>query len=227
VTDMLALAAARRSGQHPVYTSTWGATIRALPDLKTLELILETFSVKRCQLDAIVECAKTWKFPLHDTQYELTYDGRVESTKWAKPVDGDSDCGRETETRSQGIPFDENSSSPHGEIEGPGGQREASPRGQDVLPDIQDHYNPTSPTYETDERWNGPASPTYSGSEYEPGYWQDTEDPNGGGDTSPVYNPDGTADDWGTSPDEPWMRSANHFEVRIVRFRRQRATEIT
>jgi hypothetical protein len=57
--DMLDLAVARRSGQHPVYNSTWGAAIGALQDLKTLELILETFSVKQHQLETVVECAKT------------------------------------------------------------------------------------------------------------------------------------------------------------------------
>ena len=84
VTDMLALAAKRRVGQHPVYTTTWGAAIGAVPSLKTLELILETFSVKERQLDTVVECAKTWKFPLNGTQYELVYDGKVESMKGAK-----------------------------------------------------------------------------------------------------------------------------------------------
>lgn len=56
---MVALAASRRSGQHPDYTSTWGGDIGKLPDLKTLELVLETFSAKKHQLDTVVECATT------------------------------------------------------------------------------------------------------------------------------------------------------------------------
>jgi hypothetical protein len=54
-----------------------------LQDLKVLELILETFPVKKSQLDTVVECAKIWKFPLQDTQWELAYHN-VESMSWTK-----------------------------------------------------------------------------------------------------------------------------------------------
>ncbi|KAJ4292799.1 hypothetical protein N0V90_009462 [Kalmusia sp. IMI 367209] len=82
VTDMVALATSRRAGQHPSYDKTWGATIGLLPDLKTLELILETFSAKTRQLETVVDCAKTWRFPLKNTRYELVCDGRIDSMKW-------------------------------------------------------------------------------------------------------------------------------------------------
>jgi hypothetical protein len=88
---MLALAASRRAGHHPTYRddSAWGAAIGILQDLKELELVLETFPVKKSQLDTVVECAKTWKFPLQDTQWELAYDN-VKSMNWTKaPEDRD------------------------------------------------------------------------------------------------------------------------------------------
>ncbi|KAF1968325.1 hypothetical protein BU23DRAFT_379813, partial [Bimuria novae-zelandiae CBS 107.79] len=59
---------ARRNGQHPAYdelvNETWGAVIGDVPDLVLFELILETFSPKKQQLETMAECAKTWKFPL-------------------------------------------------------------------------------------------------------------------------------------------------------------------
>jgi hypothetical protein len=90
VNDMLELAETRRSGRHPEYTSTWGGSIGSLPDLKTFELVLETFSAKKHQLDTMVECARVWKFPLQDTQYELVHDGNVESLNWKKAADAES-----------------------------------------------------------------------------------------------------------------------------------------
>lgn len=57
----------------------------------------------------------------------------------------------------------------------------------------------------------------------EPSWYHDEEGEDDYGGTSPVYNADGYADDWDNFPDEPWMRNALDFEVRIVRFRRRRA----
>ncbi|KAF2735753.1 hypothetical protein EJ04DRAFT_183978 [Polyplosphaeria fusca] len=86
---MMQLAAERRAGSWPGqsksdeplprrYTSSWGAQIAKLPDLKTLELVLETFSDKKSQLDTVIDCAKTWAFPLDNQKYELVWDGKVE-----------------------------------------------------------------------------------------------------------------------------------------------------
>lgn len=62
-----------------------------LQGLQELELVLETFPVKKSQLDTVVECAKAWKFPLQDTQWELTYDD-VKLMDWTKvPEDRASD----------------------------------------------------------------------------------------------------------------------------------------
>ena len=58
--------------------------IGKLPDLRTLELVLETFEEKKAQLDAVVECAKTWRFPLVGEKFELVWSGDVEETKWSE-----------------------------------------------------------------------------------------------------------------------------------------------
>lgn len=93
---MLALTEKRRSGQHPECAGTWGAVIGSLPDLRTFELILETFLEKKRQLEVVVECAKTWKFPIKDTNYELACDGEVEELRWTNA--GDQDETLETDT---------------------------------------------------------------------------------------------------------------------------------
>jgi hypothetical protein len=90
---MLELARQRRGGQHPVLMQPsspnslgWAHIISKLPDLKTLELVLETFVEKKAQLEKVAECAKTWRFPIADTQFELAWDGKVEEMRWSKPV---------------------------------------------------------------------------------------------------------------------------------------------
>ncbi|KAF2006779.1 hypothetical protein P154DRAFT_559249 [Amniculicola lignicola CBS 123094] len=70
------------------YISTWGSVISALPSLHTLTLILETFHDKKAQLDAVIECAKTWTFPIDSTdatgatKFELAWDGKVEQKNY-------------------------------------------------------------------------------------------------------------------------------------------------
>lgn len=90
---MYELATQRRAGQHPVpnppwshCTPGWAYIISKLPDLKRLELVLETFVEKKAQLNKVVECAKTWRFPTAGTQCELVWDGRVEESRWSKPL---------------------------------------------------------------------------------------------------------------------------------------------
>ncbi|KAF2662643.1 hypothetical protein K491DRAFT_709987 [Lophiostoma macrostomum CBS 122681] len=95
---MMNLAAERRAGQWPnpwgqhppptAYTGTWGASIAKLPDLKVLELILETFGTKKAQLDTVIECAKTWRFPLDGGKWELIWDGKVEDASYQHAVPG-------------------------------------------------------------------------------------------------------------------------------------------
>lgn len=76
-------AALRRQGAwkgwgHP---RCWGAQVALFRGLKELECIFETFAQKVGQLDAVIECAKTWTFPMEDG-YELCWDGKVEKSSW-------------------------------------------------------------------------------------------------------------------------------------------------
>jgi hypothetical protein len=90
---MQELAHRRRIGRHPDVidslnheTSGWAHIISKLPDLKSLELVLETFTQKSAQLEKVVECAKTWQFPIADTPFELIWDGKVEKASWSKEL---------------------------------------------------------------------------------------------------------------------------------------------
>ncbi|KAL6706412.1 hypothetical protein ACN47E_005518 [Coniothyrium glycines] len=65
----------------------WGRHIAALPDLKSLEFILETFAPKTSQLDKVVECAKTWTFPIQGARRVLSWNGEVEPKRWTKKPD--------------------------------------------------------------------------------------------------------------------------------------------
>ncbi|KAI0475911.1 hypothetical protein GGR56DRAFT_640187 [Xylariaceae sp. FL0804] len=64
----------RRAGRRPDAVlgpaerrRCWGRQIREhWPDLQTLELELESWERKEGQLDAVVECARLWRFPLPD-----------------------------------------------------------------------------------------------------------------------------------------------------------------
>ncbi|KAL1604865.1 hypothetical protein SLS60_004405 [Paraconiothyrium brasiliense] len=76
------LAAKRRAGEDVQGQGTWGAIVGRLPDLVELQLVLETFDVKSHQLEKIAECAKTWKFPVENTPYELVWDGKVQDASW-------------------------------------------------------------------------------------------------------------------------------------------------
>ncbi|KAL5392706.1 hypothetical protein DPSP01_000408 [Paraphaeosphaeria sporulosa] len=88
---MRELANRRRSGNHPPTFADedpdrspgWAATIGRMPDLKCLELVLETFTEKRAQLEQVVEAAKTWRFPIKNASYELIWDGHVDHSGWS------------------------------------------------------------------------------------------------------------------------------------------------
>ncbi|KAF2853631.1 hypothetical protein T440DRAFT_381623, partial [Plenodomus tracheiphilus IPT5] len=49
----------------------WGNTVSSIHRLQNLELVLEIFTVKKAQLDAVVECAKIWRFPIADSRQVL------------------------------------------------------------------------------------------------------------------------------------------------------------
>ena len=85
---MQQLAERRRAGEDVQGSGTWGAIVGRLPDLKELTLVLETFDVKQDQLERVVECAKTWQFPIEGTPFALVWDGAVEDTSWSLETDG-------------------------------------------------------------------------------------------------------------------------------------------
>jgi hypothetical protein len=92
-TRMIELSQQRRDGHCPMPKSFmarnrpgWAHIISRLPDIKTLELVLETFCEKKAQLEKVTECAKTWCFPIADSQFELAWNGKVEETRWSRPA---------------------------------------------------------------------------------------------------------------------------------------------
>ena len=92
-TRMIELSQQRRDGHCPLSRSFmarnspgWAHIIGRLPDIKTLELVLETFGEKKSQLEKVVKCAKTWCFPIADSQFELAWDGKVEEMRWSRPA---------------------------------------------------------------------------------------------------------------------------------------------
>lgn len=85
-TSMQLLASQRRDSNlhpNPPLETGWLQTIAALPDLQQLELVLETFKEKEKQLDVVVDCAKTWVFPITGEKWELVWDGKVGMSSWS------------------------------------------------------------------------------------------------------------------------------------------------
>ncbi|KAI0478148.1 hypothetical protein F4859DRAFT_48606 [Xylaria cf. heliscus] len=89
-TAMLAGYEARKEGRQPDFDldefekqGRWGMQFAEYwPDLRTLELVLETHIKKEDQLDSVVKCAKLWTFPLNDGK-QLEWDGKEESSaRW-------------------------------------------------------------------------------------------------------------------------------------------------
>lgn len=92
-TRMKELAQQRRDGYYPVSRSLWSKNspgwaniVGNFPDLKTLELILETFGEKKAQLETVIECSKTWRFPITGTHFELAWSGKVWEKRSSEPV---------------------------------------------------------------------------------------------------------------------------------------------
>jgi hypothetical protein len=137
LTDMLSFAARRRDGQHPAYDQSWGAAICNLPDLKTFELILETFLEKKRQLEVVVDCAKTWKFSLKETQYEMVCDGTVEDLRWTNATNEKDSWENETDTGSALMDIDESDCSSDEQSEDHGTGEESS-HGGGYIQDTED-----------------------------------------------------------------------------------------
>lgn len=79
---MLELAEERRKGVWQGFTQRdcWGKDIGNFKNLRTFDLILETFAAKKEQLERVVECARTWTFP-RDRDHELRFESAV-SANW-------------------------------------------------------------------------------------------------------------------------------------------------
>lgn len=158
---MQELAARRQAGEHSRYRETWGAVVGKLPDLKVLELVLETFGDKKHQLEIVAECAKTWRFPLEDTLYELVWGGEIKDASWKGDATEFEDPD---ERRLREIPRDE------------------------------DHEEDENDDYEFDRE-------------------SDEEEDDD-------YFPDCIEND--AQPEESWVDRCTQFEVRVVRFTRQK-----
>lgn len=90
---MQELAQQRRDGTYylsraylSVYTPGWAYIMAEMPDLKSLEIVMEIFGEKKDQLETGVECAKTWLFPLAGKEFELAWSGRVTEMRSSKPL---------------------------------------------------------------------------------------------------------------------------------------------
>jgi hypothetical protein len=200
LSDMVALADMRRAGHHPSYDDvpaqkwkggpispqdpddrtidanhpwyhkpndgTWGAAIGSMPDLKLFELVLETFSPKKHQLEKVAECAQTWRFPLKDTEYELVCDDQIEALQWSLPAD-----------RNEAVPQDDDDTAME----------------SDGASDVGEHASQkTEVASEAQE------------------------------DASKASDDDLFADG-----NEPWYQKCTKFEVRVVRFRRNKVESIS
>lgn len=219
LNDMLSLAAARRNGIHPAYdkpqSETWGAAIGALPDLKIFELILETFKPKKQQLETVVECAKTWKFPLIGTQYGLICDGNIEVLQWTftTETDKESDFAEEVahqahdsrqEMHSNITPYVPPSSPPPPSLRQRLMRRlfkcastTTRARGSEMLQNALKTRPKSMPIL---PQWEPPATD----------WLQPTKA------TPPLYEDN-------FFRHVSWVRECTEFEVRVVRFRRRRA----
>ena len=61
---------------------TWGAAVCEIMNLRELVLEFEIDERKRSQLDAVVERAKAWKFPLAQEDFVLEWSGGIKWSSW-------------------------------------------------------------------------------------------------------------------------------------------------
>lgn len=66
----------------PFHRDTWGGQFRRIFGLKCLQLELETVERKMGELDAIVQQAKGWRFPLGDDHVLVLDESKTRRTGW-------------------------------------------------------------------------------------------------------------------------------------------------
>lgn len=86
--EMKLLASDRTAGRPPSLSAEcWGTHVTSsLPDLRVLELVLETFKEKKDQLDTVVECARTWTFDVGKNT--LIWDGEFVEKSYTREMAG-------------------------------------------------------------------------------------------------------------------------------------------
>ena len=72
----------RVSDDEPFESGSWGSRFANLTGLKTFEMELETLERKRNELDAIIEKARSWRFPLGDGNVLVMEGEDAEKSAW-------------------------------------------------------------------------------------------------------------------------------------------------
>ncbi|KAL8722977.1 MAG: hypothetical protein Q9181_007382, partial [Wetmoreana brouardii] len=95
----------------PFDPGSWGSEFRNIKGLEVLELELETTENKKNELDAIVNRASGWRFPLGDSRVLLLNKSKTKRTGWVGlPID--QDFGYRDD--ADGFVTNESDSSSHG-----------------------------------------------------------------------------------------------------------------
>jgi hypothetical protein len=65
---------------------TWGWQIGQIERLEVLRIEFETDITKKKQLDAVLERAKHWRFPVHGVDAVLETNGKIVTSEWTGPA---------------------------------------------------------------------------------------------------------------------------------------------
>lgn len=66
----------------PFELGSWGSQFKKIKGLQVLQMELETVEAKKGELDAIINRAKGWKFPLGDEKILILDESRIRRTGW-------------------------------------------------------------------------------------------------------------------------------------------------
>ncbi|ETS74757.1 hypothetical protein PFICI_13241 [Pestalotiopsis fici W106-1] len=73
---------AERTGDMVIDDRAWGMAFQHLPNIKSVTIEFEVTEDKREELEAIVDWAKTWKFPLSGDRHLSAEEQRIERMSW-------------------------------------------------------------------------------------------------------------------------------------------------